>query len=221
MRHKKYSNHILSAFGEFIALAVIVTALVFVLNCCATSRHTETEILEEKTAVNYDSLMRTRGDSIRKVYDEKLRQANLAVDFYRDNEETLAGVITALQSAIYDSTVSADSLRRLFASVKCPPAKVVYKSSGDVEVTGPIKSINAALLELNKKMDSVAVTKESTTDLHKEMREEKKAESMEKKRGVSFIGALFKLWWLLLAAYVFGVLFPPKKIISLLKKLRP
>lgn len=193
----------------FLVLLIILIAMLF--GCTTTKKIDSTSIKKE---LNVDSLVSAKLDSTAKYYEEKIRETKALIEFFEGNESQLSEIINALQSETMDSTMAADSLRKLLAAIKCPESKIIYRSDGSVEITGArIKNLSATIFELQKKLDSVSVKKENVASVTKNIVEETKLKTVDKK-------TKFLSWLMfLIAGYVLGVFAPPMKILNKAKSL--
>lgn len=204
---------------DFIIILSLVVLLVYIITGCTSSKHMQTNSTssEEKKSFNVDSLVNKKLDSARVVYEEKRKETEGEIQFYSDNISNMNDVIADLQGAVYDSTITADSLRKLLYNIKCPDNKFIYHADGSFEVSGQIKSLKGTISELQKKLDSSNTKRDDTTEISKATTDEKKTEKKESRFDKTV--KIFRWWLLLLIGYIIGTFLPPMRIIDITKRL--
>jgi hypothetical protein len=206
--------------AEIIAILFVLSLLI--LNGCRPVKETiDTTIKTDRKEVNTDSIYLAGATEERKRWEEKSKETNALIDFHKGNEETLAYVVNELQAAMYNTEISKDSLMKIIAEkIKpCPDGgKLKVNTDGSYELSG-IKTLSAKILELNKIIDSTKRASQTEVINSKNVTEEATTTEINKetKRGVTFIAALLKMWWLLIVFYIIGWLLPPKRIAHLIK----
>ena len=195
-------------------LLIIIASVLIIVGCVTTKDKSYTK---EQDFSSVDSLKHTIEDSIRKVYEEKYKEFGFYLDFYSTSKDENDQLIGQMQDAIFDSSIAADSLRKMIRDFKCPESTVKYNTDGSVEVKGKIKSLSGKILELQKSLDSA-----------RKRAEVKTGGSIIKYTNtvtVTKTKKTYPYWWLLLVCFVAGYIvrgkLPPSLIRSKIKKILP
>lgn len=180
--------------------------LLLLVSCTVTKKvdTTATKKTESKT-INLDSLSRIIADSVSKKESEKRKELESQIEFFQDNTKASNDVIAELQAAVYDSTVTLDSLRVLVErlnEIKCPDNKIIIRPDGSIEASGAIKKLNYKLSELERQKDSIAKHNESLIALIKNTTEDKTDETKTKQ--VDKKTKWFNQWWVWLIFFAAG-----------------
>jgi len=192
---------------------IAIATVLLILIGCATTKDKST--IKHTNAISRDSLITIIEDSIKKVYEEKYKEVGFYIDFYSRNKDEADEAIGQMQDALFDSSVAADSLRRMIRDFKCPESKVKYNTDGSVEVTGKIKSLSGKILELQKSLDVERKRVEKKSDI--KIKEYTRTITNTKLKKVR------PLWWIYfvlpIVFYVLGWKFPPSKLLPAVKKI--
>lgn len=215
-----YSN---KSFRGLLGLALLILAIAcaIIVFGCSSSKHIDTtnHTTEEKKEINIDSLVKSSEEKIRKQYEEKQKETSAAIEFMKNNDEVMEDVINELQNTLYANGMSADSITDILnrlRSTPCNGGKVKVNTDGSYEISG-IKSLNAKVFELQKKLDSTIQRKSDSTVLHKTDTEAKK--EVVKIKSVDKEVKLMSWLMFFIVGYVLGVFLPPMKIMDVVKKL--
>lgn len=179
---------------KYIILLMSVTLL---YSCKSTKKlQTSTETKEEKTTLNTDSIVKSKVDSVRNFYEEKLKSLDADIIFDTDCDTMW---------------IDTGSTRTNVANT------IKYVPGKGFEASGAIKQFKLKESELIKTIDDLFVQKEEEINLRIKaedaLKEEKKQRSLDKKTVV------LSLWWLFFVGYIVGFLYPPKKVVALFKSL--
>lgn len=196
-------------------LLITITIAILIIAGCATTKDKGYTKSQDFSSV--DSLKHTIEDSIRKVYEEKYKEFGFYLDFYSTSKDESDQLIGQMQDAIFDSSIAADSLRKMISNFKCPESTVKYNTDGSVEVKGKIKSLSGKILELQKSLDSARKKTEIKTGSN--IIKYTNTVTVTKTKRV------FPYWWLLIVVFVAGYMvrgkLSPSFVLDKIKKVIP
>lgn len=195
-----------------IIITTILTILIIV--GCVT---TKDKGYKKNTSIStIDSITSVITDSIRKVYEEKYKEVGFYIDFYNENQLSSNDAIDEMKKAMLDTSMAADSLRKMIKDFKCPESTVKYNTDGSVEIKGRIKNLSARVLDLQKSLDSARKYTEKKADV--------KINNIKETITITKVKKQKPLWWIFplvaLIFYVVGWKFPPSKLVPAVKKIK-
>lgn len=209
---------------------VFVIALIALSGCSGTKAiESTTSATEEKTTVDSSAYYKLQAETTKEKLEESLKKVAADLAFYQDNNDELARAFENVQDLFIEKGILSDSLnqrlRSIFDSLKNNPCKpkLEVRSDGSWIASG-VKNANFELLEQNRKIEVLTEQLEAEINTRLLISEEKKqletALQIEKKRGVTFFGALLKIWWLLLIVAIGSAIYGLIKGVQNAEKIR-
>lgn len=136
--------------------------LIILLVGCSTSKKIDSTVNTDVHKVNVDSLVNKKTDSVRKVYEEALKEMSAGVEFVINNNDSICREVERqLQNDVLNNKDKADSLLIALRNAVAPVNKVIVKPSGEMEYTGQIKSFNIKVSDLQRKLDSTKISRDT------------------------------------------------------------
>ncbi len=210
---------------------ILLTALVLCLvlpSCRVNKNSSSTNQSSSNIEQKYrDSIRTVDSTAISKRLEEQFKELASDVSFYQSNEEALIQALNELQDTITARGFMSDSLkdrmRRVIDSIKVNPCKneVIVNKDGSVVFRGQIKNLNLKISEMQRVIDSAAVARKEAVKISEGESTTKTETKTEIKKSVKrgLPGFVLASIWLVVG-YLLCWVMPPKRIISLITKVR-